>query len=55
LARGRDWAYNRFGSVGSIWQRVGLSRRYAPLVWAINFGNRAFKNSLRLGGRRRAT
>ncbi len=47
LARGRDWAYDRFGSVRSIWRRVGVSRRYAPLVWAINFGNRAFKNSLR--------
>jgi len=55
LARGRDWAYNRFGSATSIWQRVGLSRRYAPLVWAINFGNRAFKNSLRRGGPARAT
>ena len=47
LARGRDWAYDRFGSVRSVWRRVGLGRRYGPLVWAINFGNRAFKNSLR--------
>jgi len=47
LARGRDWAYDRFGSVRSIWKRVGLSRRLAPLVWAINVGNAAFKNSLR--------
>jgi radical SAM superfamily enzyme YgiQ (UPF0313 family) len=54
LAQGRDWAYNRFGSPASIWRRVGLSRRYAPLVWALNFGNRAFKNSLRPGGRKRA-
>jgi len=47
LAKGRDWAYDRFGSLRSIWRRVGVSRRYAPLIWAINLGNRAFKNSLR--------
>jgi len=47
LSRGRDWAYDRFGSLRSIWRRVGVSRRYSPLVWAINLGNRAFKNSLR--------
>lgn len=47
LSRGRDWAYNRFGSLRSIWRRVGLTRRHAPLIWAVNLGNRAFKNSLR--------
>ena len=52
LSRGRDWAYDRFGSLRSIWRRVGLGRRHAPLVWAINLGNRAFKNSLRRRRRR---
>ncbi|MFH0964704.1 MAG: radical SAM protein [Planctomycetota bacterium] len=45
LAAGRDWAYRTASSPSSIFHRVGLSRKHAPLLWAMNVANCLFRNS----------
>lgn len=44
LSLGRDWAYNSFASISSIYKRVGITKKYAILFWLINLANRQFKN-----------
>jgi len=45
LQQGRDWCYSRFATIRSLWKRVGITRRNAPLIWAMNLANTKFKNS----------
>jgi len=47
LTRGRNWAYDEFGSLGSIWKRIGFRKKHWPLLWLVNLGNRSFKNTRR--------
>jgi radical SAM superfamily enzyme YgiQ (UPF0313 family) len=41
LKRGTDWAWRKFFSLPSIWRRVGVARRNAVPLWAINLSLRA--------------
>jgi radical SAM superfamily enzyme YgiQ (UPF0313 family) len=51
LKRGTDWAWREFFSLPSIWQRVGVARRYAVPLWAINLSLRAaWRQDDRSGG-----
>lgn len=45
LASGRDRAYNEFASIGSIYKRVGLTKKRSALIWLVNLANRGFKNT----------
>ena len=45
LRNGRDWCYRQFASFRSMWRRIGLTKRHAPLIWAMNLANHQFKNS----------
>jgi radical SAM superfamily enzyme YgiQ (UPF0313 family) len=45
LSMGRDWAYNEFASISSIYKRVGFAKKYAILFWLMNLANRKFKNN----------
>jgi len=45
LSRGRDWAYNEFASICSIYKRVGLTRKRAWILWLVNLVYRGFKNT----------
>jgi len=40
LQEGHDWAWREFYSLGSIWERVGLSHRRRLLMWAVNLNYR---------------
>jgi len=51
LKRGNDWAWREFYSLPSIWRRVGVARRYAVPLWAINLSLRAaWREADRSGG-----
>lgn len=45
LRIGRDWSYETFSSLPSIWKRIGLGSANAPLLWAMNLANAFFRNS----------
>jgi radical SAM superfamily enzyme YgiQ (UPF0313 family) len=45
LSRGRDWAYNEFASIASIYKRVGFTKKLSWLLWLLNLANRGFKNT----------
>jgi len=45
LSAGRDWCYDRFASIRSIYRRVGFFRKNAWLLWLVNLANRSFKNT----------
>jgi len=45
LRKGRDWCYSQFASFRSMWRRIGITKRHAPLIWAMNLANHQFKNS----------
>ena len=45
LSAGRDWAYNEFASICSIYKRVGLTGKLSWLLWLVNLVNRGFKNT----------
>jgi radical SAM superfamily enzyme YgiQ (UPF0313 family) len=40
LQEGHDWAWQEFYSLGSIWQRVGLSHPHRAITWALNLNHR---------------
>jgi radical SAM superfamily enzyme YgiQ (UPF0313 family) len=51
LKRGTDWAWREFYSLPSIWRRVGVARRHAVPLWAINLSLRAaWREDDRSGG-----
>lgn len=51
LKKGTDWAWREFYSLPSIWRRVGVARRYAVPLWAINLSLRAaWREADRSGG-----
>jgi radical SAM superfamily enzyme YgiQ (UPF0313 family) len=51
LKKGTDWAWREFYSLPSIWRRVGVVRRYAMPLWAINLSLRAaWREDNRSGG-----
>ncbi len=41
LKRGTDWTWREFYSLPSIWRRLGVLRRYALPLWALNLSLRA--------------